>query len=284
MAFSRGVPVSRRGFLTAGLSATGVLAWRSRTAGGGEPTPAKLPVGVQLYSVRDVAPKDLPGTLAKIKSFGYDGVEFAGYYGKSASELRQLLDANGLKCCGTHTGLDSIRGDALKATAEFHQTLGNGFLIVPGLPRQDKAQGWADLGKQFSEIAVRAKELGMVVGYHAHGGDFAPVEGQVPWVVFFDNASPEVAMQLDTGNCLGGGGDPVAMLKRYPGRSRTIHLKPHGGEAGAPIGKDTVPWTEVLTICETTGGTEWYIVEHESGADSLASIRLCREGLSALGR
>lgn len=278
-------PMTRRDMIKtgamAGLALTGHRALSLPDSGR---TSKRIPVGVQLYSVRGAAPKDLPGVLAKLREMGYDGVEFAGYYGREAAELRQLLDANELKCCGTHTGLASIRGDNLKRTAEFNLALGNPFLIVPSLPRQKTAQPWIDLAKEFNDIALKARELGVRIGYHAHAHDFHEVEGRVPWDLFFGNTTEDVLMQLDTGNCIGGGGDPLAVLKRYPGRSVTIHLKEHGGPPKAALGQGTVTWREIFELCETIGGTEWYIVEHESMPDSLDGVRACREGLRALGR
>jgi sugar phosphate isomerase/epimerase len=92
-------------------------------------------------------------------------------------------------------------------------------------------------------------------------------------------------MQLDTGNCLGGGGDPVAVLKRYPGRATTIHLKEHGGPRGAPVGEGDMPWKEIFELCESTGGTEWYIVEQESYATApLEVVRRCLENLRKMGK
>ena len=245
----------------------------------------KVPVGVQLYSVREQAAKDLPAVLEAVGKMGYQGVEFAGYYGWEGKpkELRRLLDANGLKCCGTHTGIETVTGDALKATAELHHILGNTFLIVPSL-RAEGAQGWLDAAKQFNEIAAKAKTLGMRVGYHAHAGDFGKYEGKTTWEIFFDNTVPDVIMQLDIGNCLQGGGDPIAILKKYPGRSASVHLKEFGGPENAVIGQGVVPWKDVFQVCETTGGAAWYVVEHETGPDPLGNIKGCLDGLRKMGR
>src|SRR5512138_902394 len=111
----------------------------------------KIPVGVQLYSVRELAEKSLPPVLEAIGKMGYKGVEFAGYYGwdSKPKELRKLLDANGLKCCGTHTDLETVTGDALKKTAELHAILGNTFLIVPSL-QAEGAEAWREMGKKFN--------------------------------------------------------------------------------------------------------------------------------------
>jgi len=283
---------SRRDFLKAAAvgAGAGLFGWNARGASlaatrqAGGPR-KKIPVGVQLYSVRDLAAKDLPATLEAIGKMGYKGVEFAGYYGweDKPKELRQLLDANGLKCCGTHTGLDTVTGDALKATADLHASLGNTFLIVPSIVAVD-APTWLEMAKRFNEIAARAKALGMRVGYHAHAHDFHKLGDKTSWEIFFDNTASDVIMQLDTGNCMQGGGDPVAILKKYPGRSASVHVKEFGGPEAAVIGQGVVPWPQVFEVCETTGGTEWYVVEHEVGSDPMGSIRGCLQGLRKMGR
>ena len=94
---------------------------------------ANLPIAVQLYSVRHEAEQDLPGTLAKIRAMGCEGVEFAGWYGHSAAQIRTWLDAEGLRVAGAHVGIETLQGDQLEASVEFAHTLGNEFLIVPCL-------------------------------------------------------------------------------------------------------------------------------------------------------
>src|ERR1035437_323828 len=89
----------------------------------------KIPVGLQLYSLREQCKTDLPGMLTAVSKLGYRGVEFAGYHGHSAKELRQLLDDYGIVACGTHTPYESVQGDKLKETVEFNLTIGNKFLI-----------------------------------------------------------------------------------------------------------------------------------------------------------
>ena len=278
----------RREFLKVVAAGAGAgLVGLERLAGSGRldaAAPKAIPVGVQLYSVREEAAKNLPRVLEAIGKMGYKGVEFAGYYGweKDPKSLRKLLDDNGLKCCGTHTDLATVTGDSLEATAELHHILGNRFLIVPSLAAED-VRGWEELAGTFNDIALKAATLGMRVGYHAHAGDFKKLGGLTSWEIFFDNTHKNVIMQLDTGNCMEGGGDPVAMLKKYPGRSTTIHLKEFGGPENAVIGQGRVPWIEVFELCETLGGTEWYIVEHETGPDPLGSIKGCLEGLRKMG-
>ena len=116
----------------------------------------KPKVGVQLYSIRDLCGKDLVGTLKTVKGIGYAGVEFAGTYGKSAKELKQILDDNGLVACGTHSGLDSIKPEKLSATLEFYNQLGCPYVTVPSMNAKDAA-GWVELAKLFDVAQQRAK-------------------------------------------------------------------------------------------------------------------------------
>lgn len=248
----------------------------------------RIPIGLQLYSVREDCQKDLPRVLEAVAQMGYEGVEFAGYYGRSAKELRKLLDQNGLRCCGTHTGLNTLEGDALAKTVEFNQILGNPYLIVPWMPHQKLAsvEACKKTAQFFNELAEKVKEKGMYVGYHAHAGDFQKVGDQTAWDLFFSFCSPQVVMQMDVGNCLGGGGDPYASLEKFPGRSKTIHLKEHGGPPGACIGEGQVDWKRLFQLCETVGGTEWYIVEQESYGQRtpLQTVQRCLENLKKMGK
>ncbi len=293
--------ISRRELMQAGLGAAALWAagGRLRAAGAQEEPGAasraagqanaaaagEKPylIGLQLYSVRNDCARDLSGVLQAVGKMGYQGVEFAGYYNRPAAELRKMLDDNGLKCCGTHTGLDTLASEKLAETVEFNRVLGNRFLMVPSLPAERTASVAAlkETARLFTELAAKVKDQGMRVGYHAHAGDFKKLDdGETVWDVIFTNAGPDVLMQLDTSNCLAGGGDPVAVLKKHPGRSLTIHVKEYG-QAGATIGEGEVKWAEVLRECRTTGGTEWFIVEQESykGAplesvkESLAGLR-----------
>lgn len=277
--------LTRRDWLksSAALAALSALGIPSRLQAAG----AKIPVGLQLYSVRKECAADLPGVLAAVKKMGYAGVEFAGYHNRKADELRKLLDDNGLICCGTHTGWGTIQDAQLDATVDFNRTLGNPYLVVPGLPKERLAtveackETAAILTAQAAKVAGRK----MHVGYHAHGGDFKKFDdGGTPWEVIFSNSGPGVIMQLDTGNCLGGGGDPVAILKKYPGRSLTVHLKEEGGPKGAVTGDGVVKWNEVFEVCESVGGTKWYIVEHESGEKPLESVAQCFGALRKMGK
>ena len=207
-----------------------------------------------------------------------------GYHGRSAQELRKMLDDNGLIACGTHTPYESVQGDKLKETVEFNRTIGNKFLIVPWMNEAKSKQEWLDRAKLFNDIADKVKADGMWVGYHAHQHDFKQIDGVSAWDLFFGNTKREVIMQLDTSNCCEGGADPVAVLKKYPGRARSIHLKAFGGGPDAVIGEDKVDWKAVFAFCEGKGKTQWYVVEHESAKDPLDAVKRSFEALRKLGK
>jgi sugar phosphate isomerase/epimerase len=282
--------LSRRDFLkhstalaasAAALSPVGLL-------GADAARKTKLPIGVQLYSVRQDCQKDLPGTLNAVGKIGYKGVEFAGYYGRDAKTLRKLLDEAGLKCCGTHTALDTILADKLAATIEFNKTLGNKYLIVPSMPGKysKTREGWQNAADLFNEASDKARSQGMIVGYHTHTAEFEPIDGEMPFDTFFQRAKKEVVIQFDTGNAGHLGVDPRVYLKKYPGRTASIHAKPYSKKnSNALIGQDELAWSEIFALCETSAGTEWYIVEYERDNEPpLVSIEKLHKILCDLGK
>jgi sugar phosphate isomerase/epimerase len=280
--------LSRRTILKSGLVAcVGACSLEAIAKGAEEVKKAveakkEIPVGLQLWTVRDECKKDFAGTIAKVAKLGYKGVEFAGFYEKPAKDVRKMLDDNGLVCCGSHTAYDLLSNEKMAATMEYNRVIGNKFIIIPWLDRKQlktKAD-WIAKAKSINEIADKARLEGVHIGYHAHQGDFELIDGETPWDILFGNTNKEVCMQLDTGNCMQGKGDPVAILKKFPGRSLTIHLKEYSAtNKKALIGEGDVKWKEVFEVCESTGGTQCYILEEESGAyPPLESAELSLKG------
>ncbi len=271
---------SRRGFLkTAALGAAALQFGLPALLAADK----KIPIGLQLYSVRKDCEKDLPKVLETVAKIGYKGVEFAGYYGRKATELRKMLDDNGLVCCGTHTPLDTIKPENLEATIEFNKTIGNKNLIVPYMDPKTK-EGWLEMVELFNKQAEKVKPAGMRVGYHAHAHDFQKLDGVSCWDIFFGGTHDDVVMQLDTSNCMDGGANPVEVLKKYNKRAVTIHIKEWGGKSDAVIGEGKVDFPAVFDICEHNGVTEWYVLEHEREEDAIENVRRSFEALKKLGK
>ena len=252
---------------------------------------SKIPVGVQLYSVRDDCKKDFLATLKAVAKMGYAGVEFAGYHNWSAADLRKTLDELGLKCCGTHTGIDTVSDANLKQTIEFNKTIGNTFLIIPWIPEEKRntVESSLQTAKEFTALVEKVKPYGMRVGFHTHDCDCKPLPNskEGAWTVIGDNTPKEFVLQLDTANSMHGGADPVALLKKYPGRGGTVHLKEFSSKPDAKVllGEGEVKWKEVFAACENGAGTEWYIIEHEIyGMPPLDCIAGCLKNLKAMGK
>ena len=276
---------TRRQFLRTSAAVAAGVALAPSLSAFAQQAKKKTPIGVQLYSVRNELKTDFTGVIEKIGKMGFQGVEWASGLErtKNARELRKLLDDNGLKTCGTHTALITLQGDNLKQTVEFHKILGNTFLICPMMSAKTK-ENWENLGKQFTDIAGRLKEQGMFTGYHAHATDFkTKFDGKTAWEIFFDNAGPDVIHQIDVGNTLDGGGDPLAMIKKYPGRTKSTHIKEHGGAKDAAVGEGEVDWKTMLDAYETVGGIEWYVIEYEH-ENPLEKIKVSLDNLHKMGR
>ena len=284
--------ISRRGLLSKGVVMAAVLASGANAAARNQKRQtrtkrrARVQIGLQLYSVREDCKRDLPGVLAAVAKMGYKGVEFAGYYDRAAKVLRKMLDDNGLVCCGTHTGLDTLLGDNLARTIEFNQTLGNKYLVVPGLPGKYRSshQAWLDTAKLFNELAEKVKPHGMLVGYHNHSVEFTAMDGELPWDTFYGNTKKGVIMQLDVGNAIHGGVDPLPYLYKYPERAVTVHVKEYSKtDKKALVGQGDVSWKAFFALCKAVGGTDWYIVEQESYAyPPLKCVEECLKNLRKL--
>ncbi len=211
---------------------------------------AKIPVAVQMWSVRKEAKADLAGTLKALAEMGYEGVEFAGFYERSAEELKALLAEVGLKAVGSHVGEDVLQPENLEETIAFHKTLGDKFLTVAWHDPSDDPEEWKAFARRLTEAAAALAPHGLYTGYHTHGHDAHPLAGSTVWDLVAQNSSDAVVMQLDLGNAAAGGGDAMAMLKKYLSRARTVHLKDYSAaNKNQPLlGDGDLPWAEVLGV------------------------------------
>ena len=251
---------------------------------------SRIPLALQLYSLRDDSAKDFPAVLKSVAELGYEAVEFAGYHGHSAPELRRMLDDLGLKCAGTHTSLPTVQGDELKQTAEFNAILGNPYLIVSWVsPEQFGGHdGARKLGDVLSAATEAAAEFGARVGYHNHAWEFEALpDGAVPMDLVFENAHPDVILQVDTGNAQEGAGDPAPVIAKHKNRAVTVHLKPFATDFSRYfVGEDDTNWKGVFTALEG-GATKYYIVEQERYPEPftpLECVARCLTNLKKLGK
>ena len=228
---------------------------------------SKTPLALQLYSLRDACAQDLGAVIQSVGEMGYEAVEFAGYFGHSASEIRKMLDDAGLKSAGTHTALDSISDDDLEKTAAFNAELGCSFLIVPYTsPDQfGGREGVMRLAEKLTQASKTAAEFGARVGYHNHAWEFQTQhgDGELPMELLAINTPPEVILQVDTGNAQEAGYNPVEFIDKWKNRIVSVHLKPIAANfENYFVGEDDSDWPAIFAALEG-GRTQTFIIEQE---------------------
>ncbi len=245
----------------------------------------RIPVALQLYTVRDQTAKDFVGTLKRVAEMGYAGVEFAGTGGLAAAELKKLLDDLGLRVAGSHVALGEYERD-LQAVIDYNLAIGNRYLVVPFLPedlRQDEA-AWVAIAGRMNEIGAACREQGLTLAYHNHAFEFQRFGGRYALEILYDETDPALVKgEPDVYWFVRGGADPVAWLKERPGRCPLVHLKdmaPGAEQTFAEVGEGVIDFAPIFAAAQA-GGAEWYIVEQdickrpslESAALSLRHLR-----------
>lgn len=278
--------MQRRNFMKAGagMVAAGFLGTTLQAA-----VKKQIPFALQINSIAPFAAKDFPAAMKRVKDLGFSGVEFAGYYGKTAVYLKDVLDDLGLKVVGAHLGLKNLLAENFDKTLAFHKTLGNKNLVIGhGLDKINSTE----LGARFAadlvnEIAYKASKFDMFVSYHNHETDFAPVGKSNAYDTFFSFTSDLVYMQLDTSNAIIGGADPYVLLEKYPKKQKLVHLKAAGPD-GTTVkdSVDTVDWNRVFYICENTAKSEWYILEQypKKGEDHFKAVEMSVAAFKKMGK
>jgi sugar phosphate isomerase/epimerase len=229
----------------------------------------KIPVSLELYSVRNELTKDLFGTVTAVAKMGYEGVEFYSPYTQwttaYAKDVRKLMDDLGIKCFSTHNGANSFLPENTGKAIELNQILGSKYIVMASAGRVEGLDGWKKVAERLTAGAEKMRPAGIRAGFHNHQVEFKPIDGTRPMEVLAKNTPKDVCLQLDVGTCVEAGSDPVAWVKANAGRIHLIHLKDWGPEVGykALLGEGAVKWKELMKVVEKQGGLEYYIVEQE---------------------
>jgi sugar phosphate isomerase/epimerase len=270
--------LSRRAFL--GMTAALPFAAASLAAAA-----KKVPVGLELYSVRDDLAKDLPGTVTAVGKLGYEVVEFYAPYlnwtTDIAKDTRKRMDDVGLVCHSTHNNGPSFTEDGLKKAIEVNQILGSKYIIMASAPRATGIDSWKAVAEQLTSISEKLKPLNMATGYHNHQIEWRPVDGQRPMDVIAAGTPKDVVLQFDVGTCVEVGADPIAWIKANPGRIKSVHCKDWAKDKAYAVafGEGEAPWKQIFDVVEQTGGVEYYLIEQETGGPdgALAMVKHCLE-------
>ncbi|MDR7121908.1 sugar phosphate isomerase/epimerase [Rheinheimera soli] len=249
-------------------------------------------LSVQLWSVKDAMQADFEGTLTKLAAMGFQGVEFAGFFGKYANDaagLKAFLNSLGLKASGAHVPFEKFSTEQFDATVAFYKALDCHYLIIPMDQRAFTVEGAKAVAADLAAVQEKLTPLGMQVGYHNHKPEMLGDAGKTPWDLIGKNTNSKVILQQDVGWTEVAGKDPVDFIKAYPGRTVTTHYKasaPEPGNTEDPIiGKDTTDWKALITANKTIGGTQWLVVEQESypaGMTPMQSVEASLKGLQAI--
>lgn len=235
--------------------------------------------GLQLYSVRDFTEKDLAATLEKVAKIGYRYVEFAGFFGHSAEEVKAMLEANGLKVSGTHSGLQDLDND-FAATVKYHHTIGNTNYIVPGAPWNTAAELDETIAKLNKYKPMLAAE-GITLAYHNHDGEFKPnKDGLIAHEEM--QKRTDVDFEIDTYWAFAAGRDPIQVITDLKDRVHVIHLKDGDrNKVGYPLGDGEAPVAAIREKAIELG--MMMVVESENlKPDGISEVTRCFDYLMSL--
>lgn len=244
----------------------------------------KIPVGVELYSVRGEMKKDMIASVKTVAKMGYQGVEFYSPYMEwsvdQAKEVRKVLDDLNVKCWSTHNGARSFAPESIGKAIELNQIIGSKHIIMASAGKVADLDGWKGVADRLNAGAEKLKPLGMRAGFHNHATEFRALEGKLPMEVLAANTDKSVILQLDVGTCVEAGQDPVAWIKKNPGRITCIHVKEWSSDPGKGykvlFGEGSAPWKQIFEAAEKVGGIEYYLIEQEGSAFSeFESVEKC---------
>jgi sugar phosphate isomerase/epimerase len=246
-------------------------------------------VGLQLYSLRDDAKKDLERTIADIAGAGYKYVELLGSFNNfdmPSPQLRKVLDRNGLRATSTHVGGDAL--DNLSHHLEDAQTLGQQYIVIASLPIQgerklDDYRRWAD---RLNEAGQRTLREGVHIGFHNHATDHARIGGEVPYDLLVERTDPAyVRLQLDTGNAAMAGIEPLEYLRRFGNRYWLFHIKDVpklGATNDAELGKGVLDFRRLLAGIDAIDDKQLFVEQETYPGKPLESVRRDYMYISAL--
>ena len=280
------MPLSRRSF----LAMSAMLPWAFRGLASGAVASGAIPVGLELYSVRDALKLDPDGTLRAVAQMGYQAVEFYAPYFEwnetQAKQTRKLLDDVGMRCYSTHNDADYLEPKNINRARDLNLILGTKYVVLAWSDPKSGADGWKAIADKLNSAAETLEPSGLKPGYHNHQAEFTGAPGQRPIEIIAKNTRPSVMLQLDVGTCLESGSDPIAWIRANPGRIRSIHCKDWSPDPGVGyktlFGEGKADWKGIFEAAESVGGVEYYLIEQEGSRYSeLETARRCLQSFRA---
>ena len=249
-----------------------------------------VPIGLELYSVREALKQDPEGTVRTVAQLGYQCVEFyAPYFEWSegqTKQMRKLLDDLGIRCYSTHNDERYFSADNINRARDMNLVLGCKYMVMAYSDPKGGLDGWKGIADELNTAAEKLEPSGLKAGYHNHQAEWKLVDGMRPMEVLAKNTKPSVMLQLDVGTCLDAGSDPVAWIRSNPGRIHSLHLKDWSSDPtkGYKVlfGEGDAKWKDIFAAAESVGGVEYYLLEQEgSRFGELETARRCLESFRA---
>jgi sugar phosphate isomerase/epimerase len=280
---------TRRSFLKA-TGAVAACAAASRL----EAKRLRLPIGLQLYSVRNLLPKDFDGALAQVRSAGYTVVEAAGYFDRSAADFRHAMDAAGLRCISTHHALNVLETQ-LDQWLDYGHTIGLEYIVCSssgGMHRDPAAKGpttlddWHWIAGEFNRIGEKIKSAGITFGVHNHTPEFAVIDGVLVYDELLRLTDPKfVVFEMDCGWVYASGHNPVDYLSKTPERFPLMHVKDmtpgaNGQMHSTEMGRGKIDYAPILRAA--TGLKQYFVEQEEFDIDPMQALRIDAEYLRNL--
>jgi sugar phosphate isomerase/epimerase len=269
---------TRRNFLaTLGVAAFGIV---SRDVAASEMLASSKKikrVGLQLYTVRDLMKADLPGTLARVAAIGYKEVEFAGYFGRTPAQIRDLLRRYKLSSPSSHLPFESLQ-DGWQKALDDAKAAGHEWVTIAWIPEEKRRtlDDWKSHAALFNRAGEQAKSAGLRFAYHNHDFEIRPVGGTRPLDLLLSSTDPKlVDFELDLYWAVFGGGSPLDFFNRYPKRFKMVHVKDSAGPPDnkmVDVGQGKIDFRSIFAQSEKAG-IKHYFVEHDQPADPIATIR-----------
>jgi sugar phosphate isomerase/epimerase len=263
-------PITRREFVRLGAGAAALSAGAPNLAA----RTLDLPVGLQLYSVRDLLARNFDGTLSQVRSAGYSVVEAAGFFDRPATDFRKSVEAAGLRCVSAHFTLAVLEAQ-LQPTIDFASILGLEYIVCSssdGMHRDPSAKGaqtlgdWRWIADEFNRIGAQVKSAGMIFGVHNHTPEFTVLDGVLVYDELLRLTDPNlVVFEMDCGWVYAAGRDPVDYLSKSPLRFPLLHIKDMirgaDGKLEMPVlGKGKIDYAPILRAAT---GLRYYFIEQE---------------------
>jgi sugar phosphate isomerase/epimerase len=238
-----------------------------------------MDISLQLYSIKEEAGENFAGALELTQKAGYQGVEFAGYFGNSPARMKALLDQYKLKAVSTHVGLSRLR-EALDEEIAYAKTLGYRLLVCPGI-HTDSAEGYAKEAGFLEECAQKAAKEGLIVGYHNHAHEFTKYGGKYAQDIILESA-PTVKFQPDLFWVAMGGVDPLSYIEPLAkaGRICAVHAKELAktGKENVYVGEGKINFKAIAKLCPPDR-YPWIIEQEEYRGGHFDGVSASYQGL-----